>query len=299
MRACDLPTSQRTILITGCSSGIGHHCAIALKQKGYRVFATARDLENVAQLKMLGLDAYRLDVNDSDSIKSALKQILNQTGNQLFALFNNAGYGQPGAVEDLSRQAIREQFETNLFGVLELTNQVLPIMRQQGYGRIVQHSSVLGIINLPFRGAYNASKHALESLSDTLRLELHPTSIYVSLIETGPVKSHFRTNAYQKFLLNIDISQSPFQSLYRLLIKRLSDDISEPPFTLGPGSVEKALLKALNDKKPKTRYFVTLPTYMYAFLKWCLPDKMLDKILILSAGEEGNALKKKINHHRA
>jgi NAD(P)-dependent dehydrogenase (short-subunit alcohol dehydrogenase family) len=186
MRLSEIPTHLRTLLITGCSSGIGKHCALALHQQGYRVFACARKPDDVAALLDLGLQAFQMDLDDSDSIKSALEQILAQTQGQLFALFNNAGFGQPGAVEDLSRDTLRQQFETNVFGTLELTNLVLRVMRKQGYGRIIQNSSMLGIVSLPFRGAYNASKHALEALSDTLRLELNPTSITISTIEPRP-----------------------------------------------------------------------------------------------------------------
>ncbi len=290
MRATELKPEQKTILITGCSSGIGRYCAISLHKKGYRVFASARKAEDVAQLQALGLTALELDLTSSDSIKSAVEQIFSMTGHQLFALFNNAGFGQPGAVEDISRDAIRAQFETNVFGTLELTNAVLPIMRQQGYGRIIQNSSVLGIISLPFRGAYNASKHALEGLTDTLRLELNATAIKISLIEPGPITSNFRANAYQQFLNNIDATHSPFRALYASLSKRLSNNLTDPPFTLGPEAVEKALLHALEAKQPKARYYVTLPTYLFAFLKRSLSHRLLDKILLRAAGDEAKQL---------
>ncbi len=290
MRISDVPPNLRTILITGCSSGIGQHCAIALHQKGFRVFATARKASDVDALKAQGLNAYLLDLADSTSIKSALEQILDKTAGQLFALFNNAGFGQPGAVEDLSRETLRQQFETNVFGTLELTNLVLPVMRAQGYGRIIQNSSMLGLVCLPFRGAYNASKHALEALSDTLRLELHPTPITISTIEPGPIKSHFRLNAYQHFLQNIDRENSPFQKLYAALSQRLSNEVKDPPFTLGPQAVEKVLIDILHAKTPKARYYVTFPTILFAILKRCLPSKILDKILLRAAGKEAKNL---------
>lgn len=291
MKASDLLPEQRTILITGCSSGIGKHCAFALQRKGFRVFATARRIEDVQILQQEGLETFLLDLENSDSIKSALTQILEKTNQQLFALFNNAGFGQPGAVEDLTRDAIRRQFETNVFGTLELTNLVLPIMRRQGYGRIVQNSSVLGIISLPFRGAYNASKHALEAFTDTLRLELHCAPIWVSSIEPGPIKSHFRQNAHQNFLKYINQNTSPFKLIYRQLLARLSNQQNDPPFTLGPQAVEKVLLQALHDKQPKPHYYVTFPTHLFGFLKRCLCTHWLDKVLLRAAGEEGQLLR--------
>lgn len=294
MNLIDLKPEQRTILITGCSSGIGKHCALALQKKGFHVFATARKQQDVKALEELGLTASLLDLSNSDSIHSALEAILKKTNQQLFALFNNAGFGQPGAVEDLSRDTIRRQFETNVFGTLELTNRVLPVMRSQGYGRIVQNSSVLGIISLPFRGAYNASKHALEALTDTLRLELSSTDIFVSSIEPGPIHSHFRRNAYQNFLANIDQTISPYQKIYQQLLKRLSNQEVDPPFTLGPEAVEKALLKALHDKKPKAHYYVTVPTHLFGFLKRCLCTTLLDKVLLRAAGEEGQLLRTQV-----
>jgi NAD(P)-dependent dehydrogenase (short-subunit alcohol dehydrogenase family) len=290
MRATELKPEQKTILITGCSSGIGRHCAISLHKKGYRVFATARKAEDVAQLQALGLTALELDLSSSDSIKSAVKQIFSMTGHQLFALFNNAGFAQPGAIEDISRDAIRAQFETNVFGTLELTNAVLPIMRRQGYGRIIQNSSVLGFISLPFRGAYNASKYALEGLTDTLRLELNSTAIKVSLIEPGPIASNFRSQAYSQFIQNINLSNSPFRALYASISKHLENSATHPPFTLGPEAVEKALLHALEAKRPKIRYYVTFPTHLFSFLKRSLSHRLLDKILLRAAGDEAKQL---------
>lgn len=287
MRAIDLPPDQRTILITGCSSGIGHHCAIALNNQGYRVFACARKEEDVVKLQSLGLNAFQMDLQHSESIKSALEQILVQSGNQLFALFNNAGYAQPGAVEDITRALLREQFETNLFGTSELTNLVLPVMRAQGYGRVIQNSSMLGLVSLPFRGAYNASKHALEALTDTLRLELTGSPIHISTLEPGPIQSRFRYNAFQQFLKNIHQESSPFSKVYALLNERLSNQTIEPPFTLGPKAVESVLLKALNAKRPKAHYYITVPTYVFGFLKRVLCDRMLDFVLLRSAGKEG------------
>jgi NAD(P)-dependent dehydrogenase (short-subunit alcohol dehydrogenase family) len=269
----------REVIVTGCSSGIGYYCAKELKKDGFRVFATARKDADVERLKEEGFEALKLDLNDSNSIIEAMDEILKRSENGIYALFNNAAYGQPGAVEDLSREVLREQFETNLFGTHELTREVIKVMRKRGEGRIVQNSSVLGIVSLRFRGAYNASKYALEGLSDTLRLELTGSGIKLSLIEPGPIKSDFRKNALHKFLENIDRENSFFKDEYVKKLKALQS--SEPvPFTLGEDAVYRALLHALTSKRPKERYYVTKPTYFFGYLKRILPTSLLDKILL-------------------
>jgi len=292
MSIMSLPKEKRTCLITGCSSGIGYHAALELQNRGIRVFATARKKEDVKMLKNKGLEAFLLDVDDNDSIQTAIEQILSVTNNQLYAVFNNAGYGQPGAVEDLSRDMIRQQFETNVFGVLALSNKVLPIMRAQGYGRIIQDSSVLGFISLPFRGAYNASKHALEAMTDTLRLELHYDPIDIITIEPGPIVSKFRENAFEKFKKNIDREHSAYKDIYRIMEQRLENKTKEAPFTLGPEAVIEKVWHALTAKKPKAKYAVTKPTHMLAFAKRILPISLLDKLLLKAAGEEGKMLRR-------
>ena len=184
--------SGKAILITGCSSGIGLCVARGLSSRGYRVFATARKSSDVEVLNKEGLESLVLDLDDPHSITAAVEEILIRTNGRLDALFNNGAYGQPGAVEDLSRDVLRAQFETNLFGWHQLTNLVLPVMRRQGHGRIIHNSSVLGFVALRYRGAYNASKYALEGLADTMRLELAGTHLHVSIIEPGPISSRFR-----------------------------------------------------------------------------------------------------------
>ena len=277
---------SKSILITGCSSGIGLCCAKGLQQRGYRVFASARKQEDVEKLQKEGLESVLLDLADSDSISAAVRHVLEQTEGTLFALFNNGAYSQPGAVEDLSRELLRQQFETNLFGTHELTNLVIPVMRKQGYGRIIQNSSVLALAALPYRGAYNASKFALEGLSDTLRLELHGTGIHVSLIEPGPIESRFRANAYAKFKENIDREHSPHRDYYRGVEARLAKVGHAQPFTLPPEAVLKKLVHALESHRPKPRYYVTFPTYLFGYLRRLLSTRMLDKILLrISSGE--------------
>lgn len=270
---------SKTILITGCSSGIGLCAARGLRQRGYRVFATARKDSDVKNLSTEGFDAFRLDLADSHSIGVALDQVLQRTGGSLYALFNNGAYGQPGAVEDLSRAALREQFETNVFGTHELTSLVLPVMRKQGYGRIIQNSSVLGFAAMAYRGAYNSSKYALEGLSDTLRLELAGTGIFVSLVEPGPILSRFRDNAMTPYKKNIDSERSVHRQKYLAMEARLAKEGPAVPFTLGPEAVLKAVIHALESKRPKARYYVTFPTYLFGFLKRVLPDRALDELL--------------------
>ncbi|MFV1983470.1 MAG: SDR family oxidoreductase [Thiohalomonadales bacterium] len=270
--------TPKSILITGCSSGIGLCVANGLKARGHHVIATARRKEDVTRLQLSGFDAFHLDLRDSLSIQNTVKETLNCTKGKLDALFNNGAYGQAGALEDITRDVLREQFETNLFGWHELTNIILPIMRKQGHGRIIQNSSVLGFVSLPYRGAYNASKYALEGLTDTLRQELRGTNIYLSLIEPGPIKSKFRQNALSAFNRHIDVEHSAHKSKYILLLARLKKQGTSSIFTLEPEAVLKKVVHALENSKPKVRYYVTFPTYLFGFLKRILSQRILDMI---------------------
>ena len=270
----------RSILITGCSSGIGRCVARGLAARGYRVFATARRREDVEELAAEGLESLRLDLDDSDSIAAAVDEVLARTGGRLYALFNNGAYGQPGAVEDLSRAVLRKQFETNLFGWHELTNRLLPVMRRQGYGRIIHNSSVLGFVALPFRGAYTAGKYALEGLTDTLRLELRGSGIHVVLIEPGPIESRFRQNAYTAYNRHIDPTSSVHRSRYLKMEERLLKEGPVAPFTLPPEAVLKKVVRALESPRPRARYYVTFPTWLFAVLKRVLTQNLLDKVLV-------------------
>ena len=274
---------EKTILITGCSSGIGYCVASGLQQRGYRVFATARRAESVKQLNDEGFESLRLDLDDSQSIKQAVDEVLRRTDGRLYAVFNNGAFGLPGAVEDLSRDAIRAQFETNFFGWLELTNLLLPVMRKQGYGRIIKNSSVLGFVAMPFRGAYNSSKYAIEGLSDTLRLELKGTNIHVSLVEPGPILSRFRANALIALQQHIDIENSVHKERYQQVLERLNKEGPAVPFTLPPEAVLKKVIHALEARKPRVRYYVTVPTYLFGYLKRVLPTRTLDRLLRLAS----------------
>jgi NAD(P)-dependent dehydrogenase (short-subunit alcohol dehydrogenase family) len=271
--------NEKALLITGCSSGIGLCCAEGLKARGYRVFATARKPDDVERLKDKGFEAYRLDLADSSSIREAVEAVLESTGGKLYGLFNNAGFGQPGAVEDLRREVLREQFETNVFGTLELTNLIMPVLRAQGEGRVIINSSVLGFAAMPYRGAYNASKYALEGLADTLRLELAGSAIFVSLVEPGPITSRFRDNAYGLYKKNIEPQTSVHRNKYQAMEARLLKEGPAAPFTLGPEAVLRKVIHALEAKRPKARYYVTFPTYLFGYLKRVLPTSWLDEML--------------------
>lgn len=270
---------QKTILITGASSGIGFYVAHELKKTGYRVIASCRSASDVARLQQDGLECVQLDLADSTSIQRGFTQAMTLSGNELYGLFNNGAYGQPGAVEDLPISALRQQFNTNFFGWCELTNLALPIMLKQGYGRIIQNSSVLGIAAMPLRGAYNASKYAIEGISDTLRMELEGTGVYVSLIEPGPIESQFRKNALAALREHIDIEKSRHHTTYRGAIARLEKTKTTTPFTLGPETVYQRVIHALEAKRPQARYYVTFPTYLVGFMKRILPTRWLDKLL--------------------
>lgn len=276
---------QKTVLITGCSSGIGYCVAHGLKQQGYRVIATARREDSVSQLTSEGFESLLLDLSDSDSIRQAFQKIMQLTEGKLYALFNNGAFGLPAAVEDLSRANLQYQFDTNVFGWLELTNLVIPVMRKQGYGRIIQNSSVLGFVAMPFRGAYNASKYAIEGLSDTLRLELKNTNIYISLIEPGPITSQFRANAVKALQQHIDIEHSVHRVKYLGVLDRLNKQGPAAPFTLPPEAVLKRVITILESKNPKPRYYVTFPTYLFAFLKRLLSHRQMDYLLAKAGGE--------------
>ncbi|MCZ6566480.1 MAG: SDR family NAD(P)-dependent oxidoreductase [Gammaproteobacteria bacterium] len=277
---------KRSVLITGCSSGIGLHIAQTLQQRGYQVFASARKQQDIERLTQQGLRCLQLDVSSSKDIQQAVKTVLRESRGNLFALINNAGYEQPGAVEDLTREALQQQFATNLFGLVELTNTVLLTMHKQEHGRIIQISSVLGMVAMPLRGAYIASKFALEGITDTLRLELKNTNIHVSLIEPGPITSRFRQNSLLRHKEFIDSKNSRFQAQYQATEKKLNKLGPTVPFTLGPEAVLKSIIHALENPQPKARYFVTFPTYLFAVLRRILPTKALDYVLAKSSTVE-------------
>lgn len=272
--------SRKSILITGCSSGIGYDAAYAMRDAGWLVFASCRREEDCEHLRSEGFISPRIDYADPESIVNGLSEVLEATDGTLDALFNNGAFATPGAVEDLPRGALQEIFETNVFGVHELTTLALQIMRAQGHGRIVNCSSVLGFVAAPWRGAYVASKFALEGLTDTLRIEMSDTDIKVILIEPGPIGTSFRENSIPQFERWVDWENSARAEQYRdSLLKRLYEDAGPTKFQQPPSSVSRVLLRALNARNPRARYRVTAVTRAMAVLRRLLPTRAMDAIL--------------------
>ncbi len=270
---------DRTILITGCSSGIGHDAAHGLKARGWRVFATCRKPEDCARLEAEGLESFPLDYASEDSIAAAVAEVQARAGG-LYALFNNGAFGCPGAVEDLPRGALREIFETNLFGVHDLSRRVIPMMRAAGKGRIVNCSSVLGLVGLKWRGAYVATKFAMEGLTDVLRLEMAGTGIEVILIEPGPITSMIRAKSIPHFERWIDWKSSARAPEYERLLNRLYKPAGKPDrFELPASAVTEKLARALESPRPAPRYFVTKPTHAMNLMRRLLPSRWLDGVL--------------------
>jgi len=275
---------DKSILVTGCSSGIGHCVALGLKERGYRVFATARRREDLLALSRQGVTAVELHLDDPRSVATAAAEVLEAARGHVYGLFNNGAYGQPGAVEDLRWEVLEMQLRTNLLGWHELTRLLIPGMRKKGEGRIIQNSSVLGLVAMPYRGAYNCSKFALEGLTDTLRLELHGSGIHVSLIEPGPIASRFRDNSHLKFKANIDIENSVHRDSYRAMEARLEKEGPTTSFTLPPEAVLKKVIHALESRHPRPRYAVTTPTYVFGALRRVLSTRQLDWLLRKASG---------------
>jgi short-subunit dehydrogenase len=267
---------MQNIIITGCSTGIGLATAKYLKNEGYKVYPTVKNEKHLTALRAMGFDnVMKLDVRKEKEISEVISSVLKEDGT-IDIWFNNAGYGQAGVLEDISTQTLREQFETNVFGLHECTRQIIPIMRKQGYGKIIQHSSVLGLVSLFGRGSYNASKYAIEGLTDTLRLELKNTNIYPILLNTGPITSSFRKNAMKKLEENVDVENSVFSEYYK---KSLESEKSKVPFNEEAISVAKIVHKIILAKKPKPRYYITKATYLLGYIKRLMSTSALDKIL--------------------
>jgi NAD(P)-dependent dehydrogenase (short-subunit alcohol dehydrogenase family) len=272
--------TQRSILITGCSSGIGLDAARTLHARGWRVFATCRQAADCDRLQGEGLESFQLDYADEASIAAAVDEVTSRTGGTLDALFNNGAFACPGAVEDLPRGALREIFETNLFGYHDLTRRLIPVMRTQGHGRIINCSSVLGLVGMTWRGAYVATKFAMEGLTDVLRIEMNGTGIDVILIEPGPIATQIRENAVPHFEKWVDWENSARREQYVSLRGRLYDKkVKKDTFELGPEAVTAKLIRALEARRPKPRYYVTTPTYMMGFARRILPTRALDWLI--------------------
>lgn len=272
---------NRTVLVTGCSSGIGRATVELLRAKGWAVFPTARKAEDLALLREAGFDAVELDVASSESVAAVVETVLRKTGGKLGAVVNNAGFGMPGAIEDLTRDAMRYQFEVNLFGLQELTNRLIPVFREQGYGRIVNVSSVVGKLSLPFMGIYSASKFALEAVSDALRVELSQDGIGVSLVEPGPIQTSFSTNCAGQGEAKLDTVGSKFGGAYKqYFAKRRNGGMSEDRFRLPPEAVANKILHALESPRPKIRYCVTLPAYFGSWAARFVPAAVIDHVMV-------------------
>ncbi|MBV1863084.1 MAG: SDR family NAD(P)-dependent oxidoreductase [Rhodobacteraceae bacterium] len=274
--------NRKSILITGCSSGIGYDAAHTLHKRGWRVFATCRKAADCTRLRGEGLESFPLDYEDETSISNAVQECLSRTGGTLDAVYNNGAYAIPAAVEDYPRDAFRAIFEANLFGYFDLIRQVMPLMRKQGHGRIINCSSVLGIAALRYRGAYNSTKFAMEGMTDTLRLELRGSNIHIILIEPGPITTEFRKKAQGQFEHWIDWQNSTHRETYESeVIPRLYAKPTGKPDAgeLPPSAVTKKLIHALESRNPNPRYYVTWPTYLAAILKRFLSTRMLDRIL--------------------
>ena len=281
---------SQVIVISGCSSGIGYAAARFLKDRGHQVFVSARRYADLENLQKEGFNAVLMDMDDTHSIANAIEQILLQTLGRLDVLINNAGFGQGGALEDITRDTLREQFETNVFGLMDLTRHVIPVMRQQGSGRIINISSILGLVSMPFRGAYNASKYAVEGLSDTLRLELKASGIKVITVNPGPIESMFRRNVMSNSLKKVLIEESHFAPRYQHMRQFFEEQKSQSFFTCNTNVVNKKLRHAIESSHPKARYYVTFAAYALAFTKRLFSTKMLDRVLTrLSAKELGHS----------
>lgn len=271
--------NSKSLLITGCSTGIGYYCAHAAKKDGWNVLATARKPEDVERLKEEGLNAFRLDYTDKQSMVDAVNWALEQTGGTLDAVFQNGAYAQAGAVEDLPTDALRQQFETNFFGWHELNRLIVPLMRAQNHGRIIFCSSILGVAPMPWRGAYNASKFALEGLMLTMRQELHDTNIEIAMIEPGPITSKIAQNSLPHFEKHIDVEKSPFADQYEAQFERMGPKGSANKYRLGPEAVYDVLDHALTSKSPKIHYPVTTPAKFGFLMRRFFPEKVFHNIL--------------------
>lgn len=274
---------KRTIIVTGASSGIGAYCAAALRSEGWRVFATARRPDDIAALEAGGVEAFFLDYRDAASIEALFEAVMMRSGGRIDALYNNGAYSQAGAVEDLPVAALREQFEANLFGWHDLTCRVVPVMRRQGRGRIVNCSSILGLTPAKWRGAYAASKHALEGLTLCMRAELAGSGVHVSLIEPGPIRSKIASNGLAWFEKNIDHEHSVHRTAYQGQLARLRAGGTRSRFKLGPEAVHAALRHALLSPRPRPHYVVTTPARLGVALKRLLPARLFYRLLASQA----------------
>ncbi len=276
-----IPAVQdKSVLITGCSTGIGAATSQVMRERGWRVIPTARKKEDLDKLRADGFSPVHLELADAGSVAKCVEETLQLTGGKLGGLVNNAGFAQTGAVEDLSREVLRQQFEVNLLGMQDLTNRLIPMFRKQGWGRIVNISSVLGRVSLPFMGSYCATKFAMEALSNAMRVELHGSGIGVMIIVPGAIISEFRHNAAARAQESLDLERGRHGKYYEKEIQRRIRQQKKPDaFTKPPEAVAKKIVHALESTSPKRRYCVTIPAYLGAFASRFLPDWMFDRAL--------------------
>ena len=278
MKAAEIKT--RSVLVTGCSSGIGEATAYYLRDHGWTVFPTARKAEDLEKLRNDGFDAIELDLTNSDSVRQAVKLLLEKVPEGLGAIVNNAGLAMPGAVEDMNRDALRKQFEVNVFGTQELTNALIPTFRQQGWGRIVTVSSIYGLIAAPMVGAYCASKFAVEALADAQRVELTGTGISLSLIEPGPIVSAFRRNAAAAMEENVMTDDVRYAESYKKEAARRKKQFKKVDFiNRPPEDVAKKIFHALESSSPRKRYVITLPAHLGGFMARFVPSALIDRVM--------------------
>ena len=270
----------KNILITGCSSGIGKDVAITLHNKGWRVFATCRSKTDCTFFTKLGIESFPLDLIKEESINCAVNLVKEKTKSQLDVLFNNGAYAIPGAIQDIPRSAMREIFEVNVFGQIDLINRCIPLMMNSDYPKIINCSSVLGFISLPYRGLYSATKYSIEALTDALRRENYDSKIKFVLIQPGPINTDIKKKSIKHFEKWIDWKKSIHQKTYEnKVIKRLYDNSYKDSFNsyeLQPNEVTKILINILNSKKPKARYKITIQTKIAQIMTKLLPTNTLD-----------------------
>ena len=274
------PVPSRTVLVTGCSTGIGAATALWLKERGWTVFPTARKPDDLENLRRTGFTPIEMDMSDADSVARGADQVLTACDGALGAVVNNAGYGQSGAVEDVAREHLRRQFEVNVFGLQDLTNRLLPAMRQQGAGRVVHISSVVGQLSVPYLGVYSASKFAVEALADAQRVELRDTGIAVSLVEPGPIVTEFRRTCARAAEETLDLEASRNADLYRSeLERRAKQPRQRDGFSKSPQAVAMKIAHALESARPRRRYFITLHAYTGFLARRFVPAALIDASL--------------------
>jgi NAD(P)-dependent dehydrogenase (short-subunit alcohol dehydrogenase family) len=267
------------VLITGCSSGIGMIAARHLVVQGFNVVASAREFSDVMKLSAAGFLAVRIDTSDVNSIDEGLDDALGLSGGGFYAVFHNAGSGQPGALEDLTVQALSDQYASNVLGAHHINRRLIPLMRQAGEGRIIFNSSVLGAVAMRYRGAYTMSKFAVEAMADTLRLELRDSGVKVVLLQPGPIDTRFRMNAMEAFESHIKPNESVHSNAYKSMVDRLQKKGKTSWLTLPPEACMSPLLKALKRKNPSSRYHITWATKVMVILKRLLPSKLMDRVV--------------------